>query len=151
MRSLILGLLVLSVVASLEAFACSCAPNPPPDQALTQAGAVFLGRALKVKPPAAPQGMVRVRFEVERTWKGIKNRHIVVETWDSSSMCGTAFTQGESYLVYAHADSQGKLRTSLCSRTRPESDAEEDLTILGEGEIPPPGLESFSDALLAAN
>ncbi len=137
-----------------SSWACSCAPGFTPQQAAAQASAIFLGKAEKVAAPSSSQpfGEVQVKFKVDRFWKGLTSRHVVVGTWSSSAMCGYGFREGDNYLVYAHIDSQGKLQTSLCSRTRREVDADEDLVFLGEGTVPSaPEPDAFFDALLAAH
>lgn len=142
------------VLGARQAAACSCAPVVAPDKALVQAAAVFLGKAVKVESPSSQPigGEVHVKFQVDRFWKGVASRDVVVGTWSNGAMCGYGFQEGENYLVYAHIDSQGRLQTSLCSRTRLEADADEDLSVLGEGQIPSSLVpDSFSDALLAAN
>lgn len=152
MRFLFPVLVVFSLARM--ALACSCAPGFTPQKAAAQAAAIFLGKAEKVVPPssAQPFGEVQVKFKVDRFWKGLTSRHVVVGTWSQSAMCGYGFREGDNYLVYAHIDSQGKLQTNLCSRTRLEVDADEDLAVLGEGTVPSaPEPDAFFDALLAAN
>lgn len=149
-RALLMSLVLLADAA----FGCSCMPNPAPDKALLKADAVFFGKAVKVSGQAGPHGSgeVRVKFEVERFWKGNVSRKLEIGTAASGALCGYGFQQGENYLVYAYADPTGGLRAALCSRTRPEADADEDFTVLGEGEVPSPcPAEAFPDALLAAN
>lgn len=150
MRALVLGLLALGAPAAM---ACSCLPPPAPAQALLKADAVFLGKAVKVTGQAGPQGQgeVSVHFEVDRFWKGAVPRQLDLGTAAHDAHCGYGFRQGETYLVYAYADPLGGLRTTLCSRTRLESDADEDFAALGDGETPSCPAEAFSDALLAAN
>jgi hypothetical protein len=124
------------VLGGGRALACSCAPSPAPTEALAGAHAVFLGKVLRVQGQTDPlaQGGVRATFQVERRWKGVKTRRVNVHTWSNSAMCGYGFQKGETYLVYAHKAQDGKLQTSICSRTRREDQAKEDLDALGDGE-----------------
>jgi hypothetical protein len=77
---------------------------------------------------------VEAVFEVERTWKGVEKNTISVSTSSQSSACGYGFKKGEAYLVYASKDGEGRLITSICSRTRRMKEAGEDLKEIGEGK-----------------
>ena len=79
-----------------------------------------------------------IEFKVTTVWKGELNETTFATTSPSGSSCGYRFTFGEEYVVYAN-ESNGILRVSLCSLTRPVSSAEEDFEILGEGRNPEPG------------
>ncbi len=153
MRNLFCALLLVLALAAEGALACSCMPPPAPPQALAKADAVFFGKAVKVVGQAGPhgQGEVTVSFEVERFWKGNVQKNLDLGTAAHGALCGYAFRQGENYLVYAYTDPLGGLRTTLCSRTRLEADADEDFNALGDGETPSFPAEAFTDALLATN
>lgn len=141
MRSIKLGLMaIVFLLLSIEVgYACSCTPPPPASESLRQAGAVFSGRVLqvrRVKSAGDEQGglfQVEVVFAVDTSWKGARQRVISVFTASQSAACGYNFTRGRTYLVYA-ADSQGKLSTTICSRTKRLRDAREDLRELGAGK-----------------
>ena len=49
-----------------------------------------------------------------------------------SASCGFTFVKGEEYVVYSRDGST----VSLCSRTRPLSEAQHDLVELGKGQVP---------------
>ncbi len=51
---------------------------------------------------------------------------IEIVTGQGGGDCGYAFQPGIDYVVYAHLDGEGRLATSICSRTRPLDQAEED-------------------------
>jgi hypothetical protein len=120
------------------ASACSCSVLTPND-AYAQADAVFEGRVLEVRAPAADAGghgaSRSVRLQVVRAWKGIAGEQIEVATAVGSTACGYDFAADQSYFVYA-ANRDGKLAVSLCSRTRPMAEAGEDLRRLGMGSTP---------------
>lgn len=65
---------------------------------------------------------------MEKAWKGITQESVTVSTSSNSGLCGYNFKMGESYLVYTY----GEYSTSICSRTRQASGADEDLLALGE-------------------
>lgn len=120
--------LILSLAGADAALACSCAPSPPPKESLQQASAVFTGTVLAADTRG---GISTVRLRVERSWKGARCGEVTVTTAADSATCGYDFQVGQSYLVYADKQ-RGKLHVSLCSRTSLTSQAEEDLTALGE-------------------
>jgi len=118
-----------------SAAACSCAPPPPPKQALEAATAVFSGKVVEIKPGKQPFAPRQVSFEVDRSFKGIDGRRVVVATAADSAMCGYAFQQGKNYLVYCCGDKKS-LSTNICTRTKGMEAAGEDLKDLGEGKKP---------------
>lgn len=141
MRSIKLGLaiVVFLLVSTGVAQACTCAPPPSPAQALSQSDAVFSGRVIKIKRVKSKDALadlwgVEVVFAVNTSWKGGRQKTVSVFTASQSAACGYNFSTGMTYLVYADA-SQGKLATSLCSRTSRLKDAREDLKELGTGKV----------------
>jgi hypothetical protein len=132
---------VLGCFAS-EAAACDCIvprPTEPLSQQVNNARrasqTVFSGDVLKIDrvPP-----LVLVTFEVDKLWKGVFQRTLVVST--GTDDCGYTFHVGEHYLVYAVAwpnatdYSLGKEIgfTSICHRTALLSRATADLQVLGK-------------------
>ena len=128
----LLGLSAL-IVGARTGLACSCLPPPPPLEALEQSTAVFVGRVVEIR--AADEMRLEVLFEVERSWKGVSGRRILVWTPSNEAACGMTFMWGERYLVYAR-DSEG-LSVYLCSRTAPLEHAGTDLEALGTGQDHP--------------
>jgi hypothetical protein len=117
-------------------YACSCAVTTDPLEALERSSAVFIGIVADVKEPKgiiiSSADPVKVTFEVNSSWKGVKDDKVILTTALSSASCGFKFTKGESYIVYAREErDSGKLTVSLCSRTAPLSSAGKDLDILG--------------------
>ena len=131
------ALVVCSILSGQEARACTCDPEVPPRAALQSATAVFLGEATYqetiYKKVSENKGKVSfvaevlVKFVVEKSWKGAKNKEFIIRT--SEEGCGYKFTLGEKYLVYAYG--KDILATSGCTRTRSLADARDDLKELG--------------------
>jgi hypothetical protein len=121
-----------------RALACSCSVLTPAE-AYEQADAVFEGRVVEVRAPAADAAAHAssrsVHLQVVRAWKGIAGEQVEVTTAVGGTACGYDFAAERSYFVYA-ANRDGKLAVSLCSRTRPMADAAEDLHVLGMGATP---------------
>lgn len=140
MKSIKLGLaIIFFLLLNVETgYACSCIAPPPVTQALDQAGAVFSGKVLQVKRVRNNRqgelGNVEVVFAVNTSWKGAERRVVSVFTASQSAACGYGFRKGMTYLVYANGDAQGKLTTSICSRTKRLKDARDDLGELGAGK-----------------
>jgi hypothetical protein len=68
-----------------------------------------------------------VAFDVEDVGRGKIGRRVDVHTGNGGGDCGYAFRVGERYVVYARRRPDGTLSTGICSRTRPASEAAEDL------------------------
>jgi hypothetical protein len=125
-------------LCAAPALACKCMPQSAADS-LAQAVAVFEGEVVELREPGpektGPAAQRAVKLAVVRAWKGVEGEAVDVLTPSDGAACGYTFVQGRSYLVYASADSDG-LRVVSCSRTRPISEANEDLVLLGMGATP---------------
>lgn len=156
MRYLILIVAIVGWLGVMApaAQACSCiAPGPPCDSYGT-AAAVFVGTAMNVRraePP--PEGNVQpinyrrvFKFSVDQTYFGVAGTEIEVVTGGGGGDCGYDFRIGERYLVYAHSY-ENTLATSICSRTRPFTRADEDLEFLGNLSSAPRGATIYGQVL----
>ena len=128
-----------AVIFPAQARACSCVQMSPAD-ALAASVAVFEAKVTAIAPGPAPPAFqarsLRVTLRVTRGWKGLDQEEVLtVHTAGNGALCGYAFEVGQSYLVYAHGE-LADLTVSLCSRTRPMADAEQDLKELGLGVVP---------------
>jgi hypothetical protein len=114
-----------------SAAACSCVPNGPPCQDYWKAAAVFRGRveAIASEPTSGrdPFPPKLVRFTVLERFVGIDDSEATVSTPGGGGMCGYRFTLNREYIVYAEKGSNGRLMTSICSRTAPVERAAADL------------------------
>jgi hypothetical protein len=125
------------LVGVRSGLACTCAPPQSATQELKRATAVFSGKVLEAKRHKQSADLfasVEVVFEVEKVWKGVDEKTVSIFTSSQSSACGYRFKEGRTYLVYAHGIAEGRLATSICSRTRRLKDAREDLKELGTGK-----------------
>jgi hypothetical protein len=143
-RVLVLVMLLATIIMRPgPAFACSCMVPGPPEEALEQAAVVFAGRLVDTQRSQAG-GVVNTadlnayRFEVSRVWKGDVTSTFTIGSAMSSASCGYEFVIGEEYIVYGF-EQEGIVQTGLCTRTAPLAGADEDLTALGEGQLPAPG------------
>ena len=140
---LILGALVLLVSAS-EADACTCGELLDPQPAFDGSDAVFEATVQVVRMAGTER---EVDMTVVRSWKGVQTRSVVVWTFASEALCGYPFQIGETYLVYA-VDTSGpgsdpRWSTSICRRTRPMSEAAEDVAFLSGRTIVDVDAESW--------
>lgn len=78
------------------------------------------------KPIAAT--IQRVAFRVEKSFEGVKTHDI--DVYGFGTTCDYHFVAGQRYLVYGWLGEDGKIRTSLCTRTAPFSEATEDISFL---------------------
>ncbi len=129
------------------ASACSCMmPGTPADE-MANSDAVFQGRVVKIEMPVPNDGTgsATVTLDVSKVWKGQKSKTITVSTATNSAACGficespdctAGFKEGGEYIVYAgDYNGDGALSTSICTRTKLLSEAQEDLEGLGEGTV----------------
>ena len=131
MKKLLLLTFLLFLFAD-EGNACSCAGTQLPCEAYWNASDVFLGTVTYTTTSTAKQGeyefLSRVfRFTIEKAFRGVEAKEVEVLTGSGGGDCGYGFQLGGQYLVYAHRDNTNRLVTSICSRTRPASDADADL------------------------
>jgi len=79
-------------------------------------------------------------FEVKESWKGAEESQIIIKTGQGGGDCGFHFQEGIEYLVYVNSSSmygeEDELVSIICSRTAELSKAQEDLTVLGQGDVP---------------
>jgi hypothetical protein len=133
-RTTVLILFLISLVHPV--WACSCAFAGPPCQAAREASAVFVGRVRAIEQVKRAQDEYRfygrrVRFEIIDAFTGVSGGAAEVYTGHGGGDCGYGFRTGGTYLVYAYRGAESpNLTTGICSRTRPVSDAEEDLSYL---------------------
>ena len=140
------GLLTLLFCALLphRTSACDCAEPGPPCKAFANVPVVSAGRVVKIatislKAPSGDPYEDRLIFlEVEQSYRGSVGKAAEVVT--GSGDCGYDFRMGEHYLVYAYPHAQsGKPYTGICQRTRPISEAGDDLEYLSKKDDPSHG------------
>lgn len=127
--------LFLPALAS-PAYACSCLDPGPPCQAYWNSSVAFSGTPLsvtRVEVEWKGNKMVQrlFRFRVEEAFRGVEGKEVEVLTGAWGGDCGYDFQPGTKYLVYG-GRVQGKpwIGTSICTRTRPLSEAAEDLSFM---------------------
>ena len=125
--SLIIGL------SAVEARACTCAGSSAPCEEYWEASAVFIGtviegRLITVKDGDFEHQMNAVRISIDEAFRGAEGAELEVITGLGGGDCGFGFRRSQQYLVYAYrSESDQKLYTGICSRTRSISEANPDL------------------------
>lgn len=113
-----------------------------PPQERTQLEKAPTIRELEDSFNSISSGGVRTRFKVLKNYKSPKDDDDdepkdanFITVWSDTGECGIHFQTGETYLVYADNDEEtGRLRTSICFRTRRLADAGADLAFLYQYE-----------------
>jgi hypothetical protein len=132
-----MALVVFGLVALLPdcASACLC-PWPPPraERTLADASAVFAGEVVSITKGEPTPRSNTLSFRVSEVWKGPEQDTLEVTTtrWNGVN-CGSAFKEGQEYLVYAYGKEES-LSNHDCGRTTTLSEASADLRVLGDGE-----------------
>ena len=134
------GIVACIILVTEITAACTCL-KVSAGEMFQQADAVFLGKVVSIESSGRCPSMVRVGFEVERSWKLVNTTEIPVITDYSASrecagMCGVSFRQGDSYMVYARMTGRG-LYTNICAGTVDLADAGEQLSdVKGRPTVP---------------
>lgn len=113
-----------------------------PEQERTQLENAPTLRELEDSFNSIASGGVRTRFKVLKRYKAGRDDDAdeadnaeVTTVWSDSGDCGIHFQTGETYLVYADFDEEtGRLKTSVCYRTRRLADAGADMAFLYQYE-----------------
>jgi hypothetical protein len=124
------------------AMACKCSPFPSTittyraidEWRINQSSVIFEGKVESLKvtgwpiKPVAGETVsiiprVTVSFSSVHVYRGETPAELVVETGLGGGDCGYAFAPGESYLVFAWKEENGRLSTSICSGTKLLEDA----------------------------
>ncbi len=121
----ILVLFVVLMVDARSADACTCIESSAACDAIEGTRAVFTGTVIEIKKGAG--STVATTLQVHEVFRGTLGKTVVVHSEDNGAACGYHFEKGARMLVYAHGK---ELVVSLCSRTRPEIDAPDDLAYL---------------------
>jgi len=130
-------MIVLAVAAS-DVYGCSCMSSGPPCQAYFQVDAVFIGTVesiavRKTTLDATPDTLFDrrvVHVAVDRIGRGVQGPTVDLWTGMGGGDCGFDFRVGSRYVIYAWRRADGALSTGICSRTRLESEAADDLAYL---------------------
>jgi hypothetical protein len=118
-------------LANAPAASASCAPPPPLEQAVAQAGVVFVGTV-----ESTEHGGLTATFRVHEVWKGEVGRTAVVHGGPGitpledaarkglgvASSVDRTYTAGTRYLVVSHDQAEGVLRDNICSSTQTYTD-----------------------------
>ena len=146
---MIISLMLLTVTnINQEVSACECDEPPDTIKALTESSTVFAGEVIEITNDPTNNEII-VKFETQRSWKGVSENQVTVVTGSDDGNCGFRFVLGETYLVYATGTDT--LYTSSCSRNNVFADAYEDQAKLGIGimikeELPQSLLAPFDDS-----
>jgi protocatechuate 3,4-dioxygenase beta subunit len=125
-------MIALVAACSGQALGCSCAGDPPPCQAFWETDAIFAGTVVKsgkidVEEAGFKHDMRLVHLTVDQPIRGMQSAEVDVITGWGGGDCGYDFEIGKRYLVYAFRDEKDhSLETSICTRTRLVSEADED-------------------------
>ena len=151
MRFLVAFALIVFAFAA-ETNACQCAGPGQPCEAYGDASAVFVGTvtfasSIKIKEAGHEFTNRLIRLHVDRPIRNVETSDVEVVTGLGEADCGFGFRLGGQYLVYAYSR-DGRLETSICTRTRPLSDATADLEYIKGLSKAAPGGMIFGQAML---
>jgi hypothetical protein len=132
---IVLSMIVVTAATESESFACICMSSGPPCQAAWASDVVFTGtvlsiEAVEIKTWETVYPSKLVTFSIDRGFINSPSGSAEVMTGAGGGDCGYRFTPGGTYLVYARKGESSRLSTSICSRTRPIEQAEEDIRYL---------------------
>jgi len=111
-----------------RAWACSCAPPPPPCQAIGESPLVFLGTV--VQASSGHGGFRTSQMHVDRRYKGQVKE--TIELFDDGMCDGPSLEAGRQYLMYTAILPTGDIPSRGCTRSRAVDAADEDLEFLNQ-------------------
>ncbi len=127
----------LTLISSAKALGCTCGfGGGAPCQEFWRVDAVFAGTVvgsgkINVDEGGYKHDMRLVRLTVDQPIRGMQTAEVDVVTGWGGGDCGYGFKIGERYLVYAYRDEKDqRLSTSICSRTRKLSEANDDFAFI---------------------
>jgi len=110
------GIILVSTLPQ-NSYACSCVADEPIEDRVDQTDIIFSGKLIERIEDIKKKTFI---FEIDKLWKTnsdkilLEQKNITIFTAIDEGVCGTDFTVGLDYLVYANM--QGKTaHTSLCS------------------------------------
>jgi hypothetical protein len=126
----LISMSLLGFLAPATTLACTCPQSPPgPCQSMQKGDVVFLGTVTKIEnvpgaqPGASGNAIARYIFHIDELVAGPDAAEIGVFSGGDDGDCAYRFENGKQYLVFAQPETEGKLFTTLCSGTRPASEA----------------------------
>jgi len=144
----------LIILPGPRLWGCLCAGGSTPCSAAGSAAAAFTGTVLNIADPRAPiitsgAGPTEARrmaanrlagnstpavrplilIRIGEVLSGVEpgRQEIEILTGFGGGDCGYPFQTGAEYVVYAYKNSDGRLETGTCSRTRPLAEAGDDV------------------------
>ncbi len=91
---------------------------------------MFTGTVIDIAERSRTKRVVRMKIGEVLTGVDAAQKEIEIVTGMGGGDCGYSFQSGVDYIVYAYKNSEGRLETGICSRTRPLTQAAEDIAYL---------------------
>jgi len=127
--------------------ACRCLAPPTPYFGLQKSDVVFVGKVTTIETIAADGWLygafkqtmglrlyefetIHATLEVKTPIKAADESPLIIETFQSTDLCGVPFKAGQEYFVYAYRSPEGDLQTDMCTRTDIVAQAAEDIADL---------------------
>jgi len=129
-----ISLLIILLSSNLaRARACSCSEVTTAVR-IERSAAIFEGRLVRME---SDSGSRRLVFHVTRSWKGVDDEYVHVETPLLGAQCGyEGFRTSGYYLIFARRGEGDTLVTGLCDGNSPADEAADTLVELGAGVTP---------------
>jgi len=162
---LISSLLILLYLFAhpIPAKACSCVVPGSPEEEFAKTDGVFAGKVARIYNKSSftvtfidsflissdQEPLVfrtdtfwgyRIIFDVSKSWKGVDATKVAVDTGTGRGDCGYHFNENHEYVVYinhAYGDPKKDWVTSICERTNPIEQGQEDLAYLNSLPVLP--------------
>lgn len=127
-RAIVVALAFCFVPTAISA--CTCPSSPPQACPGLKAGeVVFLGtvtqieRSVSSDSNASGAEVTRYHFRIDERFSGADANEIDVFSGGNDADCAYRFKKGQQYLVFPYAAEEGRLFATICSNTRPVSEA----------------------------
>ena len=113
----------------------TCSPPPPAQAAMRAADAAFVGQVLSTTVNADHGVRLEVTFHVRETWTSlVVTEMTVIDVPAEVVECGRRPGIGQTWMIYAHRDAEGRLALRPCGRShQSDGDRDADAEMLGVG------------------
>ena len=140
MKQVLQLVLILSLFSSTAqpAYPCSCVCIGGKGCELKNTNAVFIGKVVEIDYVDNKEYPFRVKFEVEKYWRGANKPEIIVLTDQGIHSChGVYFEKGKEYMGWAYKE-RGALITHGCTYSSEPTKERAQIILkeLGEGKLP---------------
>lgn len=129
MKKLVFTSAFLLICLQVKSLGCTCGETTYPCVEFNKETVIFIGRVIESSKESANKEERKIlNIKVSEGFRGVKNGDIIKIA--EFNYCSEMLVPGIDYLIYTNKHENGLYDISMCSRTRPVSEAQDDLAFL---------------------